>query len=61
MFNDILTNVERVSDHCSNLALEMLEVRDDTMASHGYLHELKAKEKQAMEEAYEDYAGRYAI
>ncbi len=61
VFNDILTNVERVSDHCSNLALEMLEVRDDTMASHGYLHELKAKEKQAMEEAYEDYAGRYAI
>ena len=61
VFNDILTNVERVSDHCSNLALEMLEVRDDTMASHGYLHELKAKEKQAMDEAYEAYAARYVI
>ena len=61
VFNDILTNVERVSDHCSNLALEMLEVRDDTMASHGYLHELKAKEKQAMDEAYEEYAARYVI
>ncbi|MBR5410670.1 MAG: Na/Pi cotransporter family protein [Clostridia bacterium] len=61
VFNDILTDLERVADHCSNIALEVLEVRSDTMAAHDYLHDLKEQQADAMREAYDEYAARYAI
>ena len=61
VFNDLLTDLERVADHCSNIAVEVLEVRDDTMASHDYLHGLKEEYSDVMREAYDEYASRYAI
>ena len=39
--SDLLTNFERVSDHCSNIALSVLEAQDLTMDRHAYLHDLK--------------------
>jgi len=39
--SDLLTNFERVSDHCSNIALSVLEAQDISMDRHAYLHDLK--------------------
>ena len=41
MLNDLLTNLERVSDHCSNIALSVLEEKDGGVDRHAYLNELK--------------------
>lgn len=41
VLNDLLTNFERVSDHCSNIALSVLEEKDSSLDRHAYLNDLK--------------------
>ena len=41
VLSDITTDLERISDHCSNIAVCLLEVHDDELDSHAYLHQLK--------------------
>jgi len=40
VFSDLLTNMERVSDHCSNIALCVLDAHDE-LDRHAYLHDIK--------------------
>lgn len=43
ILNDLLTNLERVSDHCSNIAVCVIEEREDHAEQrHAYLHDFKA-------------------
>ena len=42
VLSDLLTNFERVSDHCSNIAVCVLEERDVNLDRHAYLHDLKS-------------------
>ena len=42
VLNDLLTNFERVSDHCSNIAVSVIQERDGGLDSHTYLHTVKA-------------------
>ena len=41
VLQDLLTNIERVSDHCSNIAICIIEVTEDEFDTHNYLEELK--------------------
>lgn len=41
VLSDITTNLERVSDHCSNVAVCLLQVREDSYETHEYLDALK--------------------
>ncbi len=41
VLSDITTDLERISDHCSNIAVCLLEVHDDELDSHAYVNELK--------------------
>ena len=41
VLNDLLTNFERVSDHCSNIALSVIEEKDSSVDRHAYLNDLK--------------------
>ncbi len=41
VFSDILTNYERVSDHCSNIAVGLLQISENSFETHEYLNELK--------------------
>ena len=43
ILNDLLTNLERVSDHCSNIAVCVMEEREDRAEQrHAFLHDFKA-------------------
>lgn len=42
ILSDLLINLERVSDHCSNIALSVIEERDGNVDSHAYLQDLKS-------------------
>ena len=44
VLNDLLANFERVGDHCSNIAVSVIEEKRGAMARHAYLHELAARE-----------------
>ena len=61
IFNDVLTNCERVSDHCSNIALAMIELSGDEFQTHQYIHTLEEKETPEFREAYEEYSARFAL
>ena len=41
ILNDLLTNFERVSDHCSNIALSVIEEKASAVDRHAYLNDLK--------------------
>ena len=41
VLNDLLTNFERVSDHCSNIAVCVIESQADDLDRHAYIHDLK--------------------
>lgn len=42
VLNDLLTNFERVSDHCSNIAVSIIEEHNGEADRHAYLHSVKA-------------------
>ncbi|MBR7070579.1 MAG: Na/Pi cotransporter family protein [Clostridia bacterium] len=45
-FNDILTNFERIADHCSNIAVALIELNQNLFDTHAYLSDLKTARSQ---------------
>ena len=61
VFQDIITNLERISDHCSNIAGCVSETSREELHIHEYLSELKQDEKSGFENMYKKYKEKYAI
>ena len=59
VFNDCLNNFERVSDHCSNIAVAVLESADSHVHAHGYLRAIKKADHEDYHNLLTDYAGKY--
>lgn len=61
VFNDLLTNFERVADHCSNLAVAMIELNSSSYDTHGYIIDLKEFHAHHFNEFYDEYSEKYKI
>ena len=61
VFNDLLTNYERVADHCSNVAVAMIELECDSFETHQYLSSLKDVKSAAFEGLYREYREQYHL
>lgn len=61
ILEDILIGLERVSDHCSNVAVEMITIFDNEYNTHEYFKSFSAKEQASFNEEYEDLLGKYPI
>ncbi len=61
VFNDLITNFERVADHCSNIAIAMIELQADEYDTHGYVINLKELHSHNFDRLYEEYAKKYTI
>ena len=64
VLEDLLTACERTADHCSNVAVEMLQVAEGKLEAHEYLNALKAgelHESAAFAEHFAQYKARYAF
>ena len=59
VFNDLITNFERVSDHCSNIAVAMIELEGGSFDTHEYL--VKEKRSPDFERYFREYKARYAL
>jgi len=58
---DILTDFERVADHCSNIAGCLIEMsRHESLDLHNYLHEVRASDKEYAD-LYKQYMEKYAL
>ena len=64
VLEDLLTAFERTADHCSNVAVEILQVSEGKLEAHEYLNSLKAGELQesaAFAERFARYKAQYAF
>lgn len=61
VLSDIITNIERVSDHCSNIAVCMIQVADDSFKTHEYLNNVKYNDGNHFNEEYQKYKQKYLI
>ncbi len=61
VLSDILTNYERVSDHCSNIAVCFIEMAHDSFETHEYLNNVKTGGAKEFSEAYDMYKQKYYI
>jgi len=61
VWNDILTNCERVSDHCSNIAVTMIEIGANENDRHGYLKYIKKDNVQEFKKKTQEFAQRYVL
>ena len=59
--SDLLINCERVSDHCSNIAVSIIQIAKSSMRSHVYLNELKAQRSEQFIGAYNSYHEKYRL
>ena len=60
ILGDILTNLERVSDHCSNLAVAIIEIAAGSFDVHEYLNAVKSSQGEYREH-FESYLRRFAL
>ena len=60
-FNDLLTNCERVSDHCSNIAVAMIELESDSFDTHEYINSVMAMHSHSFDEYYAEYSKEFQI
>ena len=63
MLSDLLTNLERVADHCSNIAVSVIEVvRYGELNNHQYLREMRSGQfGGAFSEKYTEYLTKYEL
>ncbi len=61
ILGDILNNIERVSDHCSNIAVAMIEVSQNSFDTHKYLNSIKINDNEFFKEKFEEYSEKYKI
>ena len=63
VLEDLLTNYERVCDHCSNVAVAQIEVAQDSFDTHAYLNDLRhgndTKESEEFHRRLDRYRERY--
>lgn len=61
VLNDILTGLERVSDHCSNVAVEMITIYEDRYSMHEYFRSFTGEEKALFDAEYESLIKKYEM
>ena len=61
IFNDLMTYFERVADHCSNIAIAIIELSSDSFDTHDYVLNLKEIHSHEFDKHYEEYANKYKI
>ena len=60
ILSDLLTNYERISDHCSNIAVCFIEIANDSFETHEYLKQVKSGGAN-FDEMFEAYNQKYNI
>ena len=60
VLSDILTNIERISDHCSNVAVALIELKHNSFETHQYLNGVKSGDEE-FEQLYATYAEKYGV
>lgn len=61
VLSDITTNYERVADHCSNIAVSLIQIKEDGFETHEYLDNIKEKDAARFHMEYKEYRKKYKL
>ncbi len=61
IYNDLVGNFERVSDHCSNIAATMIEMEGGVLGIHTYTNDIKDHHTHNFEENYKRFKEEFGI
>ncbi len=61
ILSDLLTNYSRVADHCSNVAVYIIEISKDSFATHEYLNQLKYGGESEFSALFDSYQKKYML
>ena len=61
VLGDLQTNFERVSDHCSNIAVCIIQIHRSVFDTHEYLNDYKAGENSQFAAVFHDFEKKYAL
>ena len=61
VLSDILTNCERVSDHCSNIAVAQIETEQNAYQAHEYLNGVKNAGNEDFQQSFDHYRACYSL
>ena len=61
ILQDIITDFERIADHCSNIAVCIIQLADNSFDTHEYLNELRNTEDREFGEKYRFYRHKYLL
>ncbi len=59
VLSDLLNNYERISDHCSNIAVAIIETSHNSFGTHEYLNAIKNENDELFEKEYKAFASKY--
>lgn len=58
-FDDLSINLERIADHCSNIAVAMMDVDESEYGAHEYLGSIRHNRSEEFESAYQEFSKKY--
>lgn len=61
VYSDIITNLERVADHCSNIGVSILQREESAYEPHEYLSHVKKDGENNFSSQYEAYKAKYSL
>lgn len=61
IFSDIITNYERIADHCSNIAICVIQIDKDEVSQHGYVKSLRASDSNFYHDKLIEYSHKYCL
>lgn len=59
--SDITTNYERIADHCSNIAVCLIQVKQDGFDTHEYLDTIKREDNEQFKARYAQFKNKYKL
>lgn len=59
VLDDLLTSYERIADHCSNIAVALIEISADSFDTHEYLTNVKSGADESFDTRFDKYRERY--
>lgn len=61
VFSDLLTNYERIADHCSNIAVSTIQLHAEKQDSHKYLKSIKSGADEHYVTEFKNYSEKYSV
>ena len=61
IISDLLTNLERISDHCSNIAICMIEIANNSFDMHEYINDINSGVNEDYKREYDYFRDKYSL